>query len=1043
MLEVNFQLRPKTDTDEELYRLLDEGNDERDRRRHQGEDDVYQPPGKGEDFDDDILPLDLRPKRERKRPRREPGEEDTRRKDRSKTLVQPESDEEPEPEPAPVITRKKEERRGRRRKSEPVREEKTSEIKLLVQDEPMPESSEKEEELILSNKNYEELEDVDIGSEDISGLYDEGIEHSDVEIIDGLPVFADTLESSKRWNERKRVRWQDSRSAPNSSSLSDAMRFKGISLLQQIVQAIKELGGQASGNDISKCIYAKHRKVFTSVDFKPLCFRVNSILSSKKYHYLFKKSKMSMFGNSKSRSTLWTLAGKASHPSGGSDSETEIDSSNSEAEEMFRHEGEEEIQEDRPLGCQVCYKDNDEDKILLCDSCDQEYHMFCLDPPITTVPRGMWYCNKCAPQIEAQRRKRNEANQNTENPMLQMVRFIDVEHLMEAITNLGGRASGVEIVQFIMGQGTIPPQGKTSLRYRVNALLSCKPEFEKARHFVENGNKVSIWKIRDDISQPMETDDYSPESSSKNIKKKRSDRREMDPDDKFVLGLLNIGEKSSDEDMSPSEEEQAPPPREKAPPKISEAPQRVRTKKAKGSAQTCEICGKAGNEKQTMLCDGCDREFHIYCLEPPLGAVPKEDWFCSECIAQQAEEFKRVQKENSKKRKNRPKPKDEPLPPPPKRNRTTKKPDEKSNLELVRHIIREMEKLDKACTGKEVASHVMDDPQLLGLSPKSAAMKVLALLSSKTFEKLFKRVPSSINGKSLWKLKPEALQLLEEAELEILESARPPPQVAPPPERIRTPTPPLVASPPQKPALLVKEIPVEPESNKEESDEQPAAASVQSPPSSPSSSSSDESGDDEENANDENTEKNEGDAEQGYVSGSADYSSDQKGASEQEYLSSPPSSFGGDGSGNESAKKSAKALQRRVGTRELEYITTKDISIHAPNSKMHQTLAKKRKKQEAELAKIRKKEAKEKEAILKAQEKEKSESEAAKVKSPAKEKKDKSKREKDSKKEKERSESPDSGRKRGRPHKKKHHSKKDRDDKEAQSSEEERGDQSS
>jgi ribosomal protein L37AE/L43A len=32
-----------------------------------------------------------------------------------------------------------------------------------------------------------------------------------------------------------------------------------------------------------------------------------------------------------------------------------------------------------------------------------------------------------------------------------------------------------------------------------------------------------------------------------------------------------------------------------------------------------------------MLCDGCDRGFHIFCLRPILPRVPAGDWFCPSC----------------------------------------------------------------------------------------------------------------------------------------------------------------------------------------------------------------------------------------------------------------------------------------------------------------------------------------------------------------------------------------------------------------------------
>ncbi len=32
-----------------------------------------------------------------------------------------------------------------------------------------------------------------------------------------------------------------------------------------------------------------------------------------------------------------------------------------------------------------------------------------------------------------------------------------------------------------------------------------------------------------------------------------------------------------------------------------------------------------------LLCDGCDRGHHTYCLKPKLKNIPDGDWYCSEC----------------------------------------------------------------------------------------------------------------------------------------------------------------------------------------------------------------------------------------------------------------------------------------------------------------------------------------------------------------------------------------------------------------------------
>ncbi|GKV07676.1 hypothetical protein SLEP1_g19422 [Rubroshorea leprosula] len=46
--------------------------------------------------------------------------------------------------------------------------------------------------------------------------------------------------------------------------------------------------------------------------------------------------------------------------------------------------------------CKVCGIDRDDDSVLLCDTCDAEYHTYCLNPPLARIPEGNWYCPTCA-----------------------------------------------------------------------------------------------------------------------------------------------------------------------------------------------------------------------------------------------------------------------------------------------------------------------------------------------------------------------------------------------------------------------------------------------------------------------------------------------------------------------------------------------------------------------------------------------------------------------------------------------------------------------
>lgn len=49
----------------------------------------------------------------------------------------------------------------------------------------------------------------------------------------------------------------------------------------------------------------------------------------------------------------------------------------------------------------------------------------------------------------------------------------------------------------------------------------------------------------------------------------------------------------------------------------------------------CKVCRKKGDSESMILCDGCERGHHIYCVRPKLKFIPEGDWFCPECKPRQ------------------------------------------------------------------------------------------------------------------------------------------------------------------------------------------------------------------------------------------------------------------------------------------------------------------------------------------------------------------------------------------------------------------------
>ncbi|KAG9015030.1 hypothetical protein FRB94_007102 [Tulasnella sp. JGI-2019a] len=47
---------------------------------------------------------------------------------------------------------------------------------------------------------------------------------------------------------------------------------------------------------------------------------------------------------------------------------------------------------------------------------------------------------------------------------------------------------------------------------------------------------------------------------------------------------------------------------------------------------TCEVCHSGDRGTHMLLCDGCDKGYHTFCLDPPLPGIPKGQWFCHICL---------------------------------------------------------------------------------------------------------------------------------------------------------------------------------------------------------------------------------------------------------------------------------------------------------------------------------------------------------------------------------------------------------------------------
>ncbi|XP_037540724.1 lysine-specific demethylase 5C isoform X2 [Nematolebias whitei] len=49
----------------------------------------------------------------------------------------------------------------------------------------------------------------------------------------------------------------------------------------------------------------------------------------------------------------------------------------------------------------------------------------------------------------------------------------------------------------------------------------------------------------------------------------------------------------------------------------------------------CRMCGRGDDDDKLLQCDSCEENYHSYCLLPPLSDIPKSNWRCPKCVAEE------------------------------------------------------------------------------------------------------------------------------------------------------------------------------------------------------------------------------------------------------------------------------------------------------------------------------------------------------------------------------------------------------------------------
>jgi hypothetical protein len=164
--------------------------------------------------------------------------------------------------------------------------------------------------------------------------------------------------------------------------------------------------------------------------------------------------------------------------------------------------------------CCVCAKTDRPESLLLCDDCDDAYHLECLKPILLSVPDGDWYCPLC---------EHKRLSDNLVEKLIQLIKEYDELEIKrnQCMSKRSNRLANVMLNLDRMVK-------RSSKKRRTNGIVYSDEENEDEEEEDEEGNKKSEEEEEDDDSVYGFKDDGSIDGAEKSKRTSTSPRGRRD-----------------------------------------------------------------------------------------------------------------------------------------------------------------------------------------------------------------------------------------------------------------------------------------------------------------------------------------------------------------------------------------------------------------------------------------------------------------------------------------------------------------------------------
>ena len=264
--------------------------------------------------------------------------------------------------------------------------------------------------------------------------------------------------------------------------------------------------------------------------------------------------------------------------------------------------------------CKKCHIN--EGDPLLCDRCDDAYHLHCAQPPLDTVPEGDWFCGPCLEEVkeeeEAKRRKKaeKEAADGEEEFELEGAEAAEADEQEAEAEQLADEEEEEEEADEDVDMAEEEEEEeeeeeKIAPKPRKRLIQRAKKDSDTENEEEEELNATADAQTDDDEEEAEFAPGGSGSSGSPPIKKQKKAGQPVDFDDAASASASPSPVPASEEELSSSG----------------------------ASDDCCSVCffTHSPADNPIVYCDGCNQTVHVRCQGMDAPPPERDEWFCDRC----------------------------------------------------------------------------------------------------------------------------------------------------------------------------------------------------------------------------------------------------------------------------------------------------------------------------------------------------------------------------------------------------------------------------